>query len=44
MAQLSIAKIPYNKWVRYLGPLMIIWLLIGVVFLVFAYYTNYGPF
>ncbi|AQS52487.1 hypothetical protein BW727_100077 [Jeotgalibaca dankookensis] len=44
MAQLSIAKIPYNKWVRYLGPLMIIWLLIGVVFLVIAYYTNYGPF
>ena len=44
MAQLSISKIPYNKWVRYLGPLMIIWLLTGVVFLVFAYYTNYGPF
>ncbi|WP_227872479.1 YfcC family protein [Jeotgalibaca ciconiae] len=44
MAQLSISKIPYNKWVRYLGPLMGIWLLIGVVFLVIAYYTNYGPF
>lgn len=44
MAQLSISKIPYNKWVRYLGPLMMIWLLTGVVFLAFAYYTNYGPF
>lgn len=44
MAQLSIAKIPYNKWVRFLTPLMIMWLLIGAAFLVFAYYTGYGPF
>ncbi|MDE1549899.1 YfcC family protein [Jeotgalibaca caeni] len=44
MAQLSIARIPYNKWVRFLGPLMGIWLLIGAVFLVIAHYTNYGPF
>lgn len=44
MAQLSIARIPYNKWVRFLGPLMGIWLVVGGIFLVIAYYTNYGPF
>lgn len=44
MAQLSVAKIPYSKWVRYLAPLMGIWLLIGTVFLLIAYYISYGPF
>lgn len=44
MAQLSVANIPYSKWVRYLGPLMAIWLLIGAAFLVYGFYTSYGPF
>ena len=44
MAQLSVARIPYSKWVRYLAPLMGIWLLIGMGFLLFAYKINYGPF
>lgn len=44
MAQLSIARIPYNKWVRFLAPLMAIWLVVGGIFLVIAYYINYGPF
>lgn len=44
MGQLSVAKIPYAKWFRYLMPLMGLWLLIGGIFLIFAYYTGYGPF
>ncbi|UJF15434.1 C4-dicarboxylate ABC transporter permease [Jeotgalibaca sp. MA1X17-3] len=44
MAQLSVARIPYTKWVRYLAPLMLIWLLIGMAFLLYAYNIGYGPF
>ena len=44
MAQLTIAKIPFKKWVKFMAPLMVIWLLLGAVFIVIAYYINYGPF
>lgn len=44
MASLSIAKIPYEKWVKFLWPLMIIWLIVGAAFLVVANMINYGPF
>lgn len=44
MGQLSVAKVPYSKWFRYLLPLMGLWLLIGAGFLIYAYYTGYGPF
>ncbi|WP_028273460.1 YfcC family protein [Atopococcus tabaci] len=44
MAQLSLAKISYGKWAKFLMPLIIIWLLIGMAFLLFANWMNYGPF
>ncbi len=44
MAQLAIAKIPYKKWFKFSLPLMVIWLIIGLVFVVFAQVTGYGPF
>ncbi|WP_124058515.1 YfcC family protein [Vaginisenegalia massiliensis] len=44
MAQLAIAKIPYKKWFRFALPLMVIWLLIGLVFVLYAQFTHYGPF
>ncbi|MDD6231320.1 MAG: Na+/H+ antiporter NhaC family protein [Frisingicoccus sp.] len=44
MANLSVAKIPYQKWVRFVAPLMGIWLLTCAVFIVIATYINYGPF
>lgn len=44
MAQLAIAHVSYGKWAKFLMPLMIIWLLIGLVFLLFAHVTAYGPF
>ncbi len=44
MAQLALAKIPYDKWFRWFLPLLVVWMLIGLVFLVFAHLVGYGPF
>ncbi|MTI68254.1 MAG: putative basic amino acid antiporter YfcC [Firmicutes bacterium] len=44
MGVLSVAKINYEKWVKFLWPLMLIWLGVGAIFLVFANVINYGPF
>ncbi len=44
MAVISLAGIAYEKWVKFLWPLMTIWLAIGAVFLVVANAINYGPF
>ncbi len=44
MGVLSVAKIDYEKWVKWLWPLMSIWLGIGAVFLIIANAINYGPF
>lgn len=44
MASLSIAKISYDKWLKYYGKLFLIWALMGAVFMVIAVIINYGPF
>lgn len=44
MAGLSIAKIPYNKWVRWVLPLMGFWIVIGIIFMIVSVLINYGPF
>lgn len=44
MAELSLAKIPYNKWFKWFMPLLAIYILIGLAFLIFAHFVSYGPF
>lgn len=44
MASLSIAKIPYSKWLKFTWPLMVMWLIIGLLFVIYAQITGYGPF
>lgn len=44
MAGLALAGIPYQKWVRWIMPLMCIWWLLGAVFVVIADLMHYGPF
>lgn len=44
MAYLSIANIPYNKWVKFVYPLILTWILAGAVFIVIANATEFGPF
>lgn len=41
MSYLAIAKIPYEKWIKWMGPLMGIWLSIGAIAVIIAYLTGY---
>ena len=44
MAYLTIAKIPYVKWVKFIWPLMVVWIVIGCILLLIANGINLGPF
>ncbi len=44
MAQLSISKISYNEWGKFMKPIMTAWILMGLAFLLLATFINYGPF
>ena len=44
MANLGTAGITYDKWVKYITPLMLIWFALGICFVVLATMVNYGPF
>jgi len=44
MAALGILKIPWEKWVRWLLPLLLIWLALGMAAVVIAQAIHLGPF
>lgn len=44
MAGLALAGIPYQKWIKWIFPLAIIWWVAGAIFVVIAHLINYGPF
>lgn len=41
MSYLAISQISYEKWVKWMAPLMMIWLLIGALAIIVAYYIGY---
>ncbi|WP_255222657.1 YfcC family protein [Shouchella clausii] len=44
MAVLAIGGVPYTKWLRFILPLVVIWTMIAVVFVLVAVWIGYGPF
>jgi uncharacterized ion transporter superfamily protein YfcC len=44
MAGLALAGIPYQKWIKWIMPLAIIWWVVGGIFVVIANAIHYGPF
>ena len=44
MAGLSLANIPYTKWLRWFLPLFIIWYVVSCIFMVISVLIDYGPF
>lgn len=44
IATLAIAKISWGKWVRFLGPLLLIWYSMAALFLIIAQLIQWGPF
>lgn len=44
IAALAVAGIPWNKWVRWYFPFFIAQVVVSIIILIVAHYTNYGPF
>ena len=44
MASLTLAGVPYQKWVKFILPLIIIWTVLAAIVLVFAQAIAWGPF
>ncbi|OIU71712.1 YfcC family protein [Rossellomorea aquimaris] len=44
MANLAIAGISWTKWIRFMMPLLLIWIVMGSVFLVIGVMMDWGPF
>lgn len=44
MGALAMAKVPYEKWFRFIWPLMVIWTVIGSVMCFIAAVIKLGPF
>lgn len=42
MAALAVGRVPWNRWVRFYAPLLGIWVLISIGFLVFAQLTGWS--
>lgn len=42
MAALAVGRVPWNRWVRFYLPLLGIWVLISIGFLVFAQMTGWS--
>ncbi|MGN7408012.1 YfcC family protein [Sporosarcina sp. SAFN-010] len=43
MANLAIAGISWTKWVRFVFPLLLIWTVLGIIFLIIGVLINWGP-
>ncbi len=44
MGVLGMAKLPYERWFKFIWPLMIFWIAIGAVWVFLAAVISYGPF
>jgi uncharacterized ion transporter superfamily protein YfcC len=44
MAGLAMLRVPWTRWVRFLWPLQLIWLAVGLVSLLVAHAIRWGPF
>lgn len=44
MSVLSIAGVPYSKWIKFVLPLLAIWWIVAFLFLTYATITGLGPF
>lgn len=44
IATLAVAKISYEKWVKFMFPIWTIWMVMGAAFVIIADLINYGPF
>ena len=43
MAVLAVGKVPWTRWVKFVFPILLIWIVIGMVAIWIATAMNYGP-
>lgn len=43
LAILAISGIPYSKWLRFTLPLVLIWFVFGIIFMIIGVYIDWGP-
>lgn len=44
MGYLAVAQVPYDRWVKFVAPLIGIWIVLGLIFVSVGVLINYGPF
>jgi uncharacterized ion transporter superfamily protein YfcC len=44
MAGLAMLRVPWTRWVKFLWPLQLLWLGVGLVFLLIAHAIRWGQF
>ena len=44
MAAIGLAGVPYEKWAKFVWPLMVMWSVLAAGILIFATVINLGPF
>jgi len=44
MATLGMAKIPYEKWLKFIWPIMAFWFIVGTLMVIIGSMIGYGPF
>ena len=43
MAVLAVGKVPWTRWVKFVFPILMIWVVIGMVTIGIATAISYGP-
>jgi len=43
LAILALSGIPYSKWLRFALPLVFIWFIFGIIFMIIGVYIDWGP-
>lgn len=43
MASLAVAKVPFDKWLKWVFPLFLIWFVVAMITLIIAAMINWGP-
>lgn len=44
MAVLAVGRVKWVQWIKFAFPLLLMWMVVGVIAISFAVLTNYGPF
>ena len=44
MAAIGLAGVPYEKWVKFVWPIMVLWTLLAAALLIVATVIKLGPF